>query len=177
MLFKQLLSSLEAMPPLIAEMDTQTELHGPWDGGICHILSLCFHRNPDPYKPKHGSERLEPADRVSRSSPPSPGCEFGYPQGSSLPCANTLHLGTRCRCANTPRCGGWGSGWCPPTAPEPRVALTAVTRFLFYFSCGIAVLNKVSKTQIITTLEVLQMKSVNQFLNFLTRTLTDAKFL
>lgn len=53
------------------------------DRGIIHILSLCFHRNPDPPKPQHSSERLEPADRVSSSCPPSlPGNSHRAPKRS-----------------------------------------------------------------------------------------------
>ncbi|XP_014804043.1 PREDICTED: TRAF3-interacting JNK-activating modulator isoform X2 [Calidris pugnax] len=96
-------------------------------------------RNPDPHKSKHRSEGLEPADRVRWCSPPSPGCEFGYPPGTSLRCPNTFHLSTNLRCTNTPTLVGQRL---VPTDCSKHPPLSSVTHFLFYFSCGIAVLNK-----------------------------------
>lgn len=145
-----------------AKRDTQTECPKLWDSEIIHIPSLCFHRNTDPYKPQHRSERLEPADRVRWSHPSSPGCKSQYLWGSGFRRSNSnaFHLSTSSRCKN----------------PQTQLGLLqtpAVTRFPFYFSCGIAVLNKVREPLKVA----LNSCKCQQSLQFLRGTLTGAKFL
>ncbi|NWV50423.1 T3JAM protein, partial [Daphoenositta chrysoptera] len=84
-----------------------------------------------------GSERLEPADRVSSSCPPSlPGNSHGA--AAPRPQSSPPHKGTRFA-ADTPSSAWEGVSRAGMAADPPG---TSVTHFVFHFSWGIAVLNK-----------------------------------
>lgn len=136
MLFKPLLSIREAMPSLSRDRHP-SRTSWPLGRGISHSLSLCSHRNPDPDKSKRRGEGLDPADRVSRSSPPFSGWELDtHRAAASNSAAQSGFTSAQAVAAQIPApCFGRGELLVP----------TSVTHFLLYCSGGIAVLNKVSK--------------------------------